>query len=171
MSSDRLLESLARNLVHYDASYDTAYHHPVTDNVGWLGFTHGITFANAVRSECASMPQLWPAGLLQMACFVGRNRRYVDLALPETTWEVTDTDAFFGEVHEMLLDHGMRQPIFSAHWVKTAQAVEEELSVASDTCRRYLLAGLNRFLHSPIKQKHVRRLARQAIALVSRDFA
>jgi len=29
---------------------------------------------------------------------------------------------------------------------------------------------LNRFLHSPIKQKHVRRLARQAIDLVERDF-
>jgi len=42
---------------------------------------------------------------------------------------------------------------------------------ASDSCQRYLLAALNRFLHSPIKQKHVRRLARQALALVKRDFA
>jgi hypothetical protein len=167
---DRLLESLARNLLHYDANYDAAYHHPVRDNVGWLGFTHGITFANAVRSECTHVPQLWPAGLLQMACFVGRNRRYLDLTLPAATWEVTDTETFFGDVHEKLLDHGMRQPIFSAHLVKTTQAVKEELAVASDTCRRYLLAGLNRFLHSPIKQKHVRRFARQAIALVSRDF-
>ena len=168
---DRLLESLARNLLHYDTNYDAAYHHPVADNVSWLGFTHGITFANAVRSECAASPQLWPAGLLQMACFIGRNRRYLDLDLEETAWDVADTEAFFGETREMLLDHGMRRPIFSAHLVKTAQAVEEELAVASDSCRRYLLAGLNRFLHSPIKQKHVRRLARQAIALVSRDFA
>ena len=171
MIYDRLLESLARNLLHYDARYDDAYHHPVADNVSWLGFTHGITFANAVRSECTSVPQLWPSGLLQMACFIGRNRRYLDLTLPETAWEVTDTDTFFDEVHEGLLDHGMRQPIFSAHLVKTTQAVEEELSMASDSCRRYLLAGLNRFLHSPLKQKHVRRFARQAIALVSRDFA
>ena len=168
---DRLLESLARNLLHYDMSYDAAYHRPVQDNVSWLGFTHGITLANAVRSECGLFPHLWPAGLLQMACFVGRNRRYLDLTLDEAAWDVADTDAFFGDVREMLLDHGVRQPIFSAHLVKTTQAVEEELSVASDTCRRYLLAGLNRFLHSPIKQKHVRRFARQAIALVSRDFA
>ncbi len=167
---DRLLESLARNLVHYDASYDAAYHHPVKDNVSWLGFTHGITLANAVRSQCASLPQLWPAGLLQMACFVGRNRRYLDLNLSETEWEVADTDTFFSEVHETLLDHGMRQPIFPAHLVKTTQAVQEELTVASDTCRHYLLAGLNRFLHAPIKQKHIRRFARQAIALVGRDF-
>ncbi len=167
---DRLLETLARNLLNYDASYDAAYHRPVTDNVGWLGFTHGITFANAVRHECTALPHLWPAGLLQMACFIGRNRRYLDLTLTETQWEVADTDAFFSETHEMLLDHGMRLPIFSAHLVKTTQAVEEELSVASDNCQRYLLAGLNRFLNSPIKQKHVRRFARQAIALVSRDF-
>lgn len=168
---DRLLESLARNLLHYDARYDAAYHHPVKDNVSWLGFTHGITFANAVRSQCAHFPPLWPAGLLQMACFVGRNRRYLDVTLSETEWDVADADHFFGEVHEMLLDHGMREPIFPAHLVKTAQAVQEELAAASDTCRRYLLAGLNRFLHAPIKQKHVRRFARQAIALVGRDFA
>ncbi len=154
---DRLLESSARNLLHYDTGYDTAYHRPVADNVSWLGFTHGITFANAVRSECASKPHLWPAGLLQMACFVGRNRRYLDLTLAEAAWEVADADAFFGDVHELLLDHGMRQPIFSAHLVKTAQAVREELDVASDTCRHYLLASLNRFLHASIKQKHVRR--------------
>ncbi len=162
---------MARNLLHYDTSYGEAYHRPVKDNVTWLGFTHGITLANAVRSECADLPQLWPAGLLQMACFVGRNRRYLDLTLAEAAWEVTDTDSFFSETREMLLDHGIRQPIFSAHLVKTTQAVEEELAVASETCRRYLLASLNRFLHSPIKQKHVRRFARQAIALVSRDFA
>jgi len=33
-----------------------------------------------------------------------------------------------------------------------------------------LLAALNRFLKSPLKTKHVRRTARQAIQLVSRDF-
>jgi hypothetical protein len=33
-----------------------------------------------------------------------------------------------------------------------------------------LLTGLNRFLKSPLKTKHVRRAARQAIQLVSRDF-
>lgn len=168
---DRLLESLAHNLLYYDTRYDTAYHHPVQDNVSWLGFTHGITFANAVRSECTSFPHLWPAGLLQMACFVGRNRRYLDLTLGDTDWDVADADTFFSGVHEMLLDHGVRLPIFAAHLVKTAQAVQEELDVASDACRRYLLASLNRFLNSPIKQKHVRRFARQAIALVSRDFA
>ncbi len=167
---DELLSSLGRNLLHFDADYDTAYHRPVQDNVNWLWFTHGITLGNAVRRQCTYFPHLWSAGLLQMACFVGRTRRYLDPTLSTATWEVADSDLFFDEVHEILLDHGMRLPIFPAHLVKTAQAVQEELPVASETCQRHLLAGLNRFLHSPMKQKHMRRLARQAIALVSRDF-
>ena len=167
-----LLEALARNFLYYDAIYDAQYHRPVTDNVSWLSFTHGITFANAVRTQCAALPALWARGLLQMACFVGRNRRYVDIDLAQTEeeWAVADTDGFFGEVAELLLDHGVREPIYAAHLVKTARAVQEELPGVSKACRFYLLASLNRFLHSPIKQKHVRRLARQAVALVGRDF-
>jgi nitrite reductase/ring-hydroxylating ferredoxin subunit len=167
-----LLEALARNFLCYDATYDTQYHRPVSDSVSWLSFTHGITFANAVRAQCAAVPALWAPGLLQMACFVGRNRRYVDLELAQTEgeWAVADPDGFFGEVTELLLDHGLREPIYAAHVVKTARAVQEELPDASETCHFYLLASLNRFLHSPIKQKHARRLARQAVALVGRDF-
>ena len=105
-----------------------------------------------------------------MACFVGRNRRYLDLEQSVAAWEVADTAAFFDEVQNGLLDHGLREPIFAAHLVKTSEAVREEVAVASPAAARYLLASLNRFLHSPIKQKHIRRLARQAVALVGRDF-
>ena len=167
-----LLEALARNFLYYDATYDTQYHRPVSDNVSWLSFTHGITFANAVRTQCAALPALWAPGLLQMACFVGRNRRYLDLELAQTEedWAVADADDFFAEVGELLLDHGLREPIYAAHLVKTARAVQEELPGALEPSRPYLLASLNRFLHSPIKQKHARRFARQAVALVGRDF-
>jgi len=106
-----------------------------------------------------------------MACFLGRNRPYLDLGIDESAWHVPDADAFFATARERLLDHGIRDPIFSAHLVKTTAAVAEELPHASPSCRAALLASLNRFLHSPIKQQHVRRLARQAIALVQRDFA
>jgi hypothetical protein len=167
---EQLLEALAHNLLYYDSTYDSAYHRPVSDNVGWLGFTHGITFANAVHNQCTAFPHLWPAGLLQMACFLGRNCRYIDLEMSREEWTVSDTEGFFDDVHELLLDHGMREPIFAAHLIKTTRAVREELATASPSCQRTLLAGLNRFLHAPIKQKHVRRLARQAVALVSRDF-
>jgi hypothetical protein len=64
----------------------------------------------------------------------------------------------------------MRDPIFAAHLLKTTIAVEAELDFASPSCRRALLASLHRFVDSPIRTKHVRRLARQAIELVGRDF-
>jgi nitrite reductase/ring-hydroxylating ferredoxin subunit len=166
-----LLEALARNLLHFDTSFDLAFDRPVRQNVGWLDFTHGVTFANAARVMCTRYPQYWGAALLQMACFLGRNRPYLDLSIDELAWRVPDPDAFFAAAHERILDHGIRDPIFSAHLVKPTAAAQEELPYASASCRAALLASLNRFLHSPIKQQHVRRLARQAIALVQRDFA
>src|SRR5262249_61499629 len=108
---------------------------------------------------------------LQMACFPGRTRPFLDLGVAEAAWRVPEPDAFFAATRERILDHGIRDPIFSAHLVKTTAAVAAELPHASASCRAALLAGLNRFLSSPLKQKHVRRLARQAIALVQRDFA
>jgi hypothetical protein len=85
-------------------------------------------------------------------------------------WRVVDAGKFLNATHDQLLDHGLNQPIFAAHLLKTTFAVEAELQSASPICRETLLAALNRFLHSPIKQKHARRHAKQAIALVSRDF-
>jgi len=167
---DALLEALAKSLLHYDTGYQDAFDGPVNDNVGWLDFTHGVTFANAARNVAARHPHLCRQGLLQMALFVGRNRRYIDPEVDESAWRVEDDAAFFAAIEERLVDHGLRDPIFSAHLLKTTFAVRDELATASESCGRALLAGLNRFLHSPIKQKHARRLARQAIELVSRDF-
>jgi nitrite reductase/ring-hydroxylating ferredoxin subunit len=166
-----LLRALARNLLHFDISYDTAFDRSVQQSVGWLEFTHGLTFANAARAVCSKYPRYWGAALLQMACFLGRNQPYLDLKVDEATWQVSDVDAFFATTYEHILDHGMREPIFSAHLLKTSIAVAAELPGASESCRTAMLAALNRFLHSPLKQQHVRRLARQAIALVQRDFA
>jgi hypothetical protein len=168
---DALLEALARNLLHFDIGYDLAFDRPVHQNIGWLDFTHGVTFANAARVLCGRYPHFWGAALLQMACFLGRNRPYLDLGIDEGAWRVPDPDALFATSRERLLDHGLRDPIFSAHLVKTTTAVAEELPYASPSCAAALLAGLNRFLQSPLKQRHIRRLARQAIALVQRDFA
>jgi nitrite reductase/ring-hydroxylating ferredoxin subunit len=165
---DALLEAVSRNLLHFDTSYDRAFDRPVQQNVGWLDFTHGVTFANAARVVCTRYPQYWGAALLQMACFLGRNRPYLDLGIDELAWRVQDPDAFFTASYESILDHGIRDPIFSAHLVKPTAAVAEELPHASASCRAALLASLNRFLNSPPKQKHVRRLARQAIALAER---
>lgn len=81
-----LLEALARSMLHYDTSYDAAFDRPVSQNIGWLNFSHGLTFANAVRVVCSKYPELWPQGLLQMGCMLGRNRRFLDLELDESPW-------------------------------------------------------------------------------------
>ena len=170
---DALLEALALNMLHFDTRYGEAYDRPVSQNVSWLDFTHGLTFANAARVLCNRYPRLWPAALAQMACFLGRSRPFIlkDAPSIREDWKVDDSAGFFAGIRERLLDHGLRDPIFSAHLLKTSMAVEAELAFASESCREALLASLHRFLASPLKTKHVRRLARQAIALVARDFA
>jgi hypothetical protein len=168
---DKLLTALALNMLHFDVTVDQATHRPVSDNVGWLDFTHGLTFANAVRCICERHPDLWGPGLLQMALFLGRNHAYIDKTIDGSAWSVEDDDDFFARAVDQLLDHGQRDPIISSHLVKTTLAIREELSHASDACRKALLASINRFFASPLKQKHARRLAQQAIDLVQRDFA
>ena len=76
-----MLSGLAKNVLYYDTTYDLRWDRPVSDNVGWLNSSHGVTFANAVRRMCTKYPQLWGAGLLQMACFIGRNHKYIDQSL------------------------------------------------------------------------------------------
>ncbi len=163
---DALVEALARNLLHFDQAFERATEARVQDNVGWLDFTHGLTFAEAVRSMAARRPELWRAGLLQMACFVGRNRPYLDLELDERPFEVEDEGRFREELRRLRIDHGLRDPIFSVHVLKTSVAIERLLAGASSSCRRVLLAALNRFVHAPIKQKHPLRFAHQALDLI-----
>jgi nitrite reductase/ring-hydroxylating ferredoxin subunit len=167
---DALLTALAQNMLHYDTQFGTSFDRGVNDNTSWLAFTHGITFANGARVICTRYPQFWRPALLQMVCFLGRNLRYLDKSVDEDSWKVSDTAAFFTATHERLLDHAVNEPIFAVHLLKTTLAVEAELPAASPACREALLASLNRFLHSPLKIKHARRLARQSIALVARDF-
>lgn len=167
---DALLTALSQNMLHYDTQFGTSFDRSVNDNTSWLAFTHGLTFANAARVICAKYPRFWRPALLQMACFLGRNLHYLDKRVDADSWKVPDASAFFVQAHEKLLDHGINEPIFAVHLLKTTLAVEAELPLASPSCREALLASLNRFLHSSLKLKHARRLARQAIALVSRDF-
>lgn len=167
---DELLRICAYNMLTFDLAHENATENSVADNVGWLGFTHAITFANAVREQCQRFPEFWKQGLLQLACFAGRNQRYRDLDIPLAEWKVNHREDFLAEVHEIVLDNGIRSPIFGAHYLKTTLAIESEIACASKQTQSLLLAALNRFVHSPIKQKHSRRLAHQAIALVARDF-
>lgn len=164
------VEAVARVLLHYDTSYQDAFDRPVKQNIGWLHCTHALTFANALRSLASKYPSLWRDGLLQMACFVGRNQPYVDWELDVSEWTQEKDDSFWNSSWEHLLDHGIFPPIFSAHLVKTWCSVREEVELLPDyvssEVQDLLLSSLHRFLHAPLKQKHTRRAARQSLALV-----
>jgi nitrite reductase/ring-hydroxylating ferredoxin subunit len=167
-----LLGANARNLLRLDLRFQTRVDQPMADNAGWLDVTHGITFANAVRRQCGKFPELWPAGLLQMACFAGRNSAFVDPG-PDAEpgagpWQVADPAAFFAAAIEGLLDHGQPESIVAVHLLKTTLAVRAEAtSGAAGEAAATLLAGLNRYLHSPLRRRHVRRTMRQAMVFAA----
>ena len=166
---DALTGAAAWNLLHFDTANDIAVKVAIGQGVGWLDFTHGITFANAVRKICARQPELWPQGLMQMACFVGRNKRSVDMGLDVSPWRVADAKRFFSESVEGLFDHGVWRPIIAAHLLKTLAAAEDLLKAAPEASYRAdLLAGANRFLSADIKGKHVLRTMNQALDFISR---
>lgn len=163
-------EDSARNLLYFNLDFEFAYKNPVSDNVSWLDVTHPITFSNAIRNLCSKYPKFWEKGLAQLAYFNGGNSPYINLNQDMSLWVVSDTQTFFKDCIEKILDHGIEDNIYAAHWLKTFCAVREEFPHVSESCQKTLLAGLNRFLNSPRKEKHVRRSARQNIQLIKKDF-
>ncbi len=167
---DALLGANAVNLLAYDMSQQEKVRISVSDNVGWLDFTHPITFGAAVRELCDRYPELWPNALAQLACFTGRNARYTVDGVPLEQWAVRDPDAFFADQIERLLDHDVDEFIVSVHRLKTLLAARELVAggLSERTCAA-LLAGVKRYLHSPTRLKHVRRTVYQAMQFVARD--
>ena len=163
-----LLGANAHNLLAFDLALQSRLDQPMADNASWLDVTHGITFAHAVRRQCVQFPELWPQGLLQMACFAGRNSRFNDPAVRLEDWRVGDEADFMRAAIEGLFDHGQQENIVAVHLLKTTLAVRDELAdgVEGET-RAVLLAGLNRFLHSPLPRRHIRRTVKQAMALAA----
>ena len=165
-----LLGANARNLLTFDAGHQDQVRVPVADNVGWLSFTHAITFANAVREQCTRFPELWPPALLQMACFSGRNAPYTVSEADGASWRVDDTDAFLAGAVEGLYDHGAGEFIVSVHLLKTVLAAREELRAdPPPDVADLVVAGLNRFLHARLKRRQVRRSVYQAMKFVAYD--
>ena len=138
--------------------------------MNWLDFTHAITFGNAVRRLSRRYPELWPQGLLQMACFVGRNAGYLDLSIREEDWRPADPDAFLASARDRLFDHGEFEYIVSCHHVKVLMAARDEIAAAPEApWVPTLLAAINRFANSPLKRKHATRVARQALSFVAAE--
>jgi nitrite reductase/ring-hydroxylating ferredoxin subunit len=167
---DALVGAAAWNLLHFDRAFEANNDAPVSNNVGWLDFTHGITFANAVRVLCTRYPALWPQGLLQMACFAGRNAAYVDKTLDTAPWQVESRDRFFDVTALRLLDHGQFEYIVAAHLLKTFMAARAEVSANPEApWTGDVLAGVNRFLNTPVKRRFSLRTARQSLDFVVRE--
>ena len=164
-----LLTVNSQNLLTYDMRYQEQTNGKIADNVGWLSFTHALTFANAVRRQCTKYPALWPAGLLQLACFSGRNAAYTDAKINSDAWRVDDRAAFFETAVHNLFDHAKEEFIVSVHLLKTVLAARDEATAATSEAAALIAAAMNRFLSSPLKRKHVRRTARQALDFVALD--
>jgi nitrite reductase/ring-hydroxylating ferredoxin subunit len=164
-----LLGAAALDLLQFDTRWDEQTDGTIAQNVGWLDFTHGLTFANAVRLQCAKFPELWPAGLLQLACFTGRNAAFTAAAPQLDAWRVADRDAFFAQALARVTDHGEDQYIRSAHLLKTTLAVREEIGGLPPESAAVALAALNRYVSTPPKRRHARRTAHQALAFVARE--
>ena len=171
---DDLLATLyfanAFNFLHYDMKYQFNNDGPVTQNVGWLSFTHAMTFSNAVRVLLSEFPCFYEEGILQMGCFYGRNVAFTCRELEEKS-KIEDAQKFRSEVIGKIMDHGIAEPIVSAHLLKTAMAVFSDIEAFnSQEIESLSLKALDRFLKSPIKRKFVRRSMRQGLKLVEKDF-
>ncbi len=164
-----LLLANAVNLLSFDIEQQEKIHATVSGSVGWLDFTHGITFANAVRQQCVQFPELWPQGLLQMACFNGRNAGFTTTEIDLDSWKSSDPDAQMSDLLERVLDHGQGEHIVSVHLLKTALAVREEISRLNDNGSEILVAALTRLFESPIKRRHAQRVAFQSLQFVSKE--
>ena len=161
---DALMGAAAWQFLHFDLDRQGRTKQPIAQNVTWLDFTHAITFGNAVRTLCTRYPELWPQGLLQIACFLGRNTGFTDPELDAGPWSVPDRDAFFAAWFPRLFDHGETQFIVSCHLVKLLTAVQAEVTAAPGApWVPTLLAATRRFLESPLKMKHTLRTVRQAL--------
>ncbi len=169
-----LLQAAARHLLLFDTQVEQRADNPVADNVGWLDFSHAITFAHAVRLQCKRQPELWPQGLLQMALFVGRNSPYLAADDPAATalkrWAVADVPVFDAQCTATVLDHGLALYIFPAHLLKTWAAVRDEIALGvPDATAQALRAAVNRLFSARFKQRHVLRTAHQALGFVGRE--
>jgi nitrite reductase/ring-hydroxylating ferredoxin subunit len=163
-----LLQAAAWSLLHADEQIFTSTEGGLADNVGWLDFTHALTFAEAAMAVVPRRPELWPAVLLQLACFIGRNAGYVAPGLDVSGYAVADADAFVSDSIHGLFDHGRDRFIISVHLTKTLLA-GANLMRAYPALTPTLSAALNRFLHAPVKGRHVLRTARQMRELVEQE--
>ncbi len=167
---DTAMQAAAWQMLHFDLKLQNATDGTVSNNVSWLDFTHTFTFANAVRKTCELYPELWPQGLLQIFCFLGRNSGFVDATGSQDKWAVADVCGFLAVQKQAVIDHGQFEYIVSCHLVKLLSAFDQEVEERpTSPWIPMAAAAINRFLNEPLKRKHVLRNAKQALSFVARE--
>ena len=164
-----LLLANANNLLSFDIAQQDKVHVSVSGNVGWLDFTHGLTFSSAVREQCARFPELWAQGLLQMACFSGRNAAFTNKENDLEHWRPANLEQKLQALLGSVLDHGQGEHIVSVHLLKTLLAVRTEMEQLEQAEAELLLASVTRFFESPLKRRQPRRTAYQSLQFVSKE--
>ncbi len=164
-----LLLANATAMLEFNIEQQNKINVSVSGNVGWLDFSHGLTFANAVHKQCSQFPKLWPRGLLQMTCFVGRNSAFTSHSINHNEWHISNPEKTLKHFIEDLFNHGQGEAIVSVHLLKTTLAVREEIKGLEDSEIQILLAALNRFLNSPLKRTLPRRTAHQSLQFVAKE--
>jgi hypothetical protein len=163
---DALFAALTEQLYRFDVAAMHRTDNALADNVSWLDVTHGLTFSVSVWSHASRFPELWAPGLLQMACFLGRNAKYQDHSLADPS-PAADSEAMLAAAIERVFDHGQAEPIVSAHLIKVVLAARRAFRAGLRPPA--LLASVERFSTTPLKGRHVLRTARQARHFVSRE--
>jgi nitrite reductase/ring-hydroxylating ferredoxin subunit len=163
-----LVQAAAWSLLHADAERFLRPDIKLADSANWLDLTHMLTFAEAGARAAALDPNLWPAVLLQLACFLGRNAGYVDADLEVAAWQAMGQAELAAIARRRLYDHGVALYIFSVHLLKTVLAAEALVRLVPAAAPT-LTAAVNRFLHTPIKPRHILRTARQMREFVGEE--
>jgi len=167
---DAAMGAAAWQLLHFDLAWQDKTDGSVSQNVGWLDFTHTLTFGNAARKLAEANPDLWPAVLLQIGCFLGRNSGFTDADLDEAPWRSNDPVGAVSTALRSVEDHGKFEYIVSSHLLKLSYAILEEMTDRPDApWQGTSSAALNRFLNSPLKRKHTLRTAYQALEFVEAE--
>jgi hypothetical protein len=165
-----LVEAAAWQLLHADERHFRRADQKIADNANWLDLTHALTFADAGETAAALAPELWPAIMLQLACFIGRNSGFVDAEIDTAAFAIASPDSFWPEARAGLFDHGRGRFIISAHLIKTLLAAER-LARTYPQLTPLLAGALDRFLQAALKERHLRRTARQMLDLVAQEWS
>ena len=133
--------------------------------VGVMGM--GELGGDAARKLAEANPALWPAALLQIGCFLGRNSGFTDAGQSVGSWWPSDTAADADACIDRAIDHGQGEYIVACHLLKLSFAIREELRERPAASGHDMaVAALRRFMNSPLKRRHTLRTARQALDFV-----